>query len=267
MVCGLPAAAVVNMKHKLPRIDDQAFHAWFDTTYGAAFLELESRQMRSVIPQLYGCRLLQIGVWGWDDTLFEDNPVIRHRWTLGLDHGPRGPVVATGAALPVPSRSMDAVVVPHSLEFVPRPMALLAEVQRMLADHGQMIVLGFNPWGVSNVRHWVPHQRGRFPWCGRPVSVMRVLRALDSFGLEVAQVRRYGVKLPRLSGDPPPLALQRLWAPVSAGYLVVARKRVVPLTPCWRPRPVRPKLKPIVATTTCVGNAAPRHAARETVEA
>lgn len=249
------------MRRASPRIDDQAFRAWFDTTYGAAFLDLESRQMRAVMPRLFGCRLLQIGVWGWNDALFEDSPA-PHRWTLGLSNGPRGPAVAAGAALPVPNRSMDAVIIPHSLEFVAQPMALLNEVQRMLADHGQTVILGFNPWGVTNARHWVPRRRECFPWCGRPLSLMRVITALDGLGLEVAQVRRYGVKLPSLSGDPPSMPLKRLCAPVSAGYLVVARKRVVPLTPCWRPRPVRPKLKPVVAPSACVGRVTHRSVAR-----
>lgn len=233
-----------------PRIDEQAFQAWFRSAYGSAFLELEQAQVRAVMPRLFGCRLLQLGIWGWGEELLEAAP-LHHHWTVGLRHGPAAPALVEGDAIPVPSLSMDAILAPHSLEFVAEPLPVLREIRRMLADNGQVIILGFNPWSLIGLRRCLPSRRGQFPWCGHPRSPVRLIPALEGLGLEIAHVRRYGLKLPRLSGDPGTdgrRPVRHLCAPVSDGYLVVARKRVLPLTPSARPwRPARPKLEPVGA--------------------
>ena len=47
--------------------------------------------------------------------------------------------------LPINSDSMDAVLLPHTLEFAADPYAIVREVDRVLVGEGQLLVLGFRP--------------------------------------------------------------------------------------------------------------------------
>ncbi len=66
--------------------------------------------------------------------------------------------MASAAGLPIGSGSIDAVVLPHSLEIEPDPGAVLREAERVLVGEGQLIVLGFRPLEP------VGPARGGEPW-------------------------------------------------------------------------------------------------------
>ena len=93
---------------------------------------------------------------------------------------------------------MDAVLLPHTLEFAPDPYAVLREADRVLAAEGQLIVLGFRPaslWGLG--------QRPRAPafrraW--RQLSSSRVRDWLRLLSYEIVSVRPYLYRLPRAPG-------------------------------------------------------------------
>lgn len=234
------------------RLSQHDVRAWFRGTYGSAWLALEKRQIESVMPLIFGTRLLQVGNWGQGDELVRSSRLLQH-WVIGLVDGLGADALTDGSALPVLSRSVDAVVLPHALEFIGSPETLVRESERSLADHGHLVITGFNPlsgWGVK--RFVKGHRSASFPWQARPLSLLRLRLLLDGYGFEVVRVRRYGLGFPRLSGDheldrthPIQLACSGL----SNAYLVVARKRVTPLTPVGRPWRPAPRLRP--ATMPC----------------
>jgi len=238
--------AIVKRAQQQPLIGREV-RAWFRSTYGSAWLTLEKRQIESVMPLMVGTRLLQVGNWGRGDELLRSSRLLQH-WVIGLVDGLGADAITDGTALPVLSRSVDAVVLPHALELVGSPEALVGESERALVDHGQLVITGFNPlsgWGVK--RALKARREGGFPWQSQPLTLLRLRLLLDSHGFDVVRVRRYGLGFPRLCGDrktdlarPIDFACRGL----SNAYLVVARKRVAPLTPIgrvWRPAP---KLNP-----------------------
>lgn len=233
------------MKGGSDALDEHEIRAWFRSTYGGAWFSLEKRQYQRAMATVFGCRLLQVGDWGQGDELLRSSRLLQH-WVIGLVDGLGADAVTDGTALPVLSRSVDAVVLPHALELVPDPDALLRESERVLADHGHLLITGFNPlstWGAKRVVK--SRAGGQFPWNMRPLTLWRLRLLLRSYGFQIVRVNRYGLGFPRLSGDteidagrPLKFALRGL----SHAYLVVARKRVAPLTPVSRVRRPAPAL-------------------------
>ncbi|MBN1239011.1 MAG: methyltransferase domain-containing protein, partial [Gammaproteobacteria bacterium] len=152
------------------------------------------------------------------------------------------------AELAIASDTVDAVILPHTLERIPSPHAVLREVDRVLRADGQLIVLSFAPTGPWGLRHL-------FSPNGYPDGQQRMIREgrlrdwLELLSFEVGAARRYCHTLPleqfRQVGTFPKEEWAQRWLPMlSGGYLLHAQKRVHPLTPIrpvWR----QPRLKAV----------------------
>jgi ubiquinone/menaquinone biosynthesis C-methylase UbiE len=62
-------------------------------------------------------------------------------------------VICDAEQLAVASDSVDAVLLPHTLERSSSPHAVLREVDRVLRPDGVLIVLSFAPGGLWGLRH------------------------------------------------------------------------------------------------------------------
>jgi len=61
-------------------------------------------------------------------------------------------VLGRASALPIGSDSIDAVLLPHTLEFAADPYSIVREADRVLVAEGQLIVMGFRPWSLWGLR-------------------------------------------------------------------------------------------------------------------
>jgi hypothetical protein len=208
--------------------------AWLQSTRGSQFAALERSLISQALPGLIGHRLLQVGRWGLDDSLYQASPMLQH-WVVGVGEECGVHLRCDGRSLPIASRSVDAVLMPHSLERVKSPHRLLREVDRVLCAHGQVIVSGFNPWGLWAASQRLPWGKPHYPSSDRFYSLNRVRDWLELLDFEITEVHNFGLHFPRLqnAGDGEPVS--RLLTPLSQAYQVLARKRVIPLTP-QRPR-------------------------------
>lgn len=151
-----------------------------------------------------------------------------------------------GRTLPLASGSLDAVVMPHSLELMPDPHRLLREVNRVLSDRGQVLLLGFNPYGPWSLGQRLRLRGSGYPAADRLIALGRVRDWLQLLDFEVTEMRRFGPGfpwLPRSGVSLPATAAYWLISGLAPAYLVTARKRVVPIRPIpnrWRVR--RPAL-------------------------
>lgn len=229
---------------------------------GHPLLDLEFRQCAAVMPALHGARLLQIGLWD-DERLLTQNCRLPYCVRLGLLSASGADAVTDPDALPVLTKSVQAVLLPHTLECTPDPDALIAEVHRILSDDGQLIVLAFNPFS----RHGLASLWGRrrnMRW----LSLGQTRNRLQSQGFAVSEVRRYGLAWPRLSGDREK-DRRRPWAyglrAMADAYLILARKRVIPMTPVRQPARVRTlKPAPLAREAVAPGQCARRDSAPQT---
>jgi SAM-dependent methyltransferase len=192
-----------------------------------------------MLGDLFGYYLLQVG-WSQAYTEALAHCRIRHHLILesrlpGLGAGRT--LVGEERALPVASDCVDAVFLPHTLDFAPDPYQVLREAERVLIPEGRLVVLGFNPWGSWGWCRLLRRRAGRFPWNGRFLSPQRVSDWLNLMGFDLEwqeplmflpPLRRPGM-LRRLETLEP---LGRRWMPwTSGGYGIRAVKRVSTLTP------------------------------------
>ena len=61
--------------------------------------------------------------------------------------------------LPIVSDSIDAVLLPHILEFATDPYAIVREADRVLVGEGRLLVLGFRPWSLWGLARALEPQR------------------------------------------------------------------------------------------------------------
>lgn len=213
--------------------------AWRATHRGRQLEALERGRLERVIPRLFGRCIIQVGSWAADDALIASAqmPV---RGVLGLDLGGGEHAVARSGALPLAKGVADAVLLPHSLEFAASPHRLLREIDRVLTPRGHVLILGFNPlswWGLRQRLGTTPS----LPTGARFLTTHRVCDWLHLLDFDVMDIHRFGVGLPWLT----PMArsdgrrLQYLARMVAESYLIIAKKRSIPVTPLsqrWRQR-------------------------------
>lgn len=206
-----------------------------DNIYASAPLRrLLSEQTRALTPELqrcFGTHGLLLGVSADDapPTL----PMLACWTTLHLDDRQyRGDLqVAADESLPFIDDAFDLVLLRHVIEVAPAASALLAEVIRVLAPGGLLVLTGvhplsaWSPWLHWRARDCVPALH--LPW--------QLGQKLQSAGLDVEWVRRVGRFWPGLATTRE--------SPVNVlggGYVLIARKRRRMVTPLRiKPAPVR----------------------------
>lgn len=205
---------------------------WFQGRTGAYLLRQERAMLNGILPTTFGFYLLQAGAWGPAHGLLQSSP-IRSRVLLDACAADAD-LCAEPADLPLASDSVDAMLLPHTLEHSVDPHRVLRETERVLTGEGHLIVLGFHPWGAWGLRQ----QFGPSPpWAGRCIRAGRLREWLAVLGFETLYVKNYLFRLPFAheallvkSGF-----LDR-WRLTAGAYMLVARKRVLCMTPLRRQR-------------------------------
>ena len=225
------------LKH-LPEEAPTALDAWLAAPLGQRLLGAEAREVAAGLEDVFGNQFLQVGHWGQETTFL---PLARTpRRALVAEPGARGHCISHAASLAVLTQSVDAVLLPHTLEFEPEPHAVLREVDRVLVGDGHLLVLGFEPTGSWALRHYLASE-GFPPGLMGMLSRRRLRDWLALLGFEVVATRRFVhvLPVPALESGALSRALERvgdrLGGQLGSVYLLKARKRVYTLTPI-RPR-------------------------------
>jgi SAM-dependent methyltransferase len=234
---------------------DTALQLWWQEALGAALLRAESELLGEALEDVFGWELLQVGAWGDGRELLAGSRT-RRQTTLDANRAQRGPdVLGRASQLPITSDAIDAVLLPHTLEFAADPYAILREVDRVLVAEGQLIVMGFRPWSLWGLCARA-RRNGFPPGMRRVLSERRVQDWLELLGYEIVVRRRYLYAGPWSHPAPSEAGgkiLRRgLVNPMPAGaYLMKARKRVYTMTPVrLRFREKTPVIGPLVKPTT-----------------
>ncbi|MGB8694009.1 MAG: methyltransferase domain-containing protein [Steroidobacteraceae bacterium] len=227
---------------------------WYQGRLGRAVTTAEAQLLNGAMDDVFGLELMQLGVWGSGRELLRGSRT-RHQSVVAstvLAQAGDADLIANPAHLPVATGSVDAVLLPHSLEIEPDPQAVLREADRVLTGQGHLVVLGFRPLSLWGLRAAASHS-GFPPGLNRLISEQRLRDWLILLGYEITAARHYLYLLPCESGAPGRGALRRgLFNPLPAGaYLLKARKRVYTLTPIRARRRERaPLLGALVNPTT-----------------
>ena len=218
--------------------------AWYGSTLGREVASQETACLRDMLEGVFGHYILQVG----GSEVFRETVAtsqVRHAITLPPAGQPAGlgmRIVASPEALPIASDSLDAVFLPHTLDFAGDPRQVLREAERVLIPEGRLILLGFNalsPWALVRLV-----RRGRMPWCGAFLTRYRVGDWLSLLGFDVEWQRMLVFQAPWggsrwCSGSFLAAAGSRYWPALGGVYALRAVKRVstlTPLRPSWKTR-------------------------------
>jgi SAM-dependent methyltransferase len=207
---------------------------WFEGPLGSRVLREEAALATLALDTVFGFELLQVGAWGPARHLLTGART-QHTTLLAPELSAGVTLCAPLDTLPFRSDSIDAILLPHTLELVEDPYAVLREAERVLTGEGCLLICGFNPfsgWGTRRVFGQYFGRRPFPPHTQRMLSERRLRDWVALLGFDVDSVHGYLGFLPVTGGSSEIRPRRSLTA---GAYLLKARKRVSTLT-LVRPR-------------------------------
>jgi len=143
----------------------------------------------------------------------------------------------------------------HTLEFSLDPHHVIREANRVLIPNGYLVLTGFNPLSLAGLNRILPYRRSQTPWNEHFFTPMRVKDWLHLMGFEILADQRclHSGLTGKVSKD----SLQGNWHNFAKNYLpalgsvyvIVAKKRVLPLTPIKPKWQIRSGFQPVKVTS------------------
>lgn len=222
---------------------------WQDFPHGDYIRLGVERKIAQWLPRMFGYHMLKLGsLSGQLDT--SQSP-IKHQICVA-PFGAHVGVFAEIDELPFSENSVDACILSQCLEYHSDPHHILRETHRTLIPGGYIVITGFNPFSLTGLAHLLPFSSQKLPWSGRFFTPARVKDWLDLLGFEIVADERFihaslarGSRLSRFA--PWRRFCKQYLRPMGSVYMLVARKRVTPLTPIkpkWHAR-TRPSFAPV----------------------
>jgi SAM-dependent methyltransferase len=206
--------------------------SWFATSIGQRLLADEQRSAIPLLTQHIGVRGMYLRPAQEAAATLSGNML---QSVLNLHQQGRrlsGELEAEVDALPVENDALCLAYALHSLDMCESPGPFIDELRRTLRPEGVLFLIGVSPLSLWQLR-----------WRGKGLHARtagRVRALLANAGLNVEAEIGLGPMLPFLrdpvSPPEPRAAEASLFDPLRAGYLLIARKRRLPLTPVGQQR-------------------------------
>lgn len=197
---------------------------------GNKLLEEEGEQLSRMLKTHYGKHAVLIGVPHQASLLTNIDIPFHTLMCPPISYRQPQPTLESDLhELPMLSGSVDLVVLPHTLEFVDNPRHLFSEACRIVKPEGLIAIIGFNPYSAWGLR--------RMPYTANLMHAQKIKGwlKLEDFMVENQQstLFRPPVNYPGL--------YQKLhfieklgrvcFPPLGGAYVLLARAKVIPLTP------------------------------------
>ncbi|HAD08389.1 MAG TPA: hypothetical protein DCF62_02805 [Porticoccaceae bacterium] len=215
--------------------------AWLNSSSGRHLFEAEQRICQGDDCKTPGYRVMQLGC-SPQHSLIEEQAHV-HKFILASRPGEAAAGVAEFHQLPLPSKTLDTVMLHHALDFSPHPHVLLNEAARVVNEGGFLIIVGFNPFSLFGLTKWWGGLLTDRPvWRHNSLRRARLVDWLRLIGFEAVAVNtRQRERFSKTGGAKINRALYWWrWQVMSrAFYVLVARQRTTPLSPIrqggWQP--------------------------------
>lgn len=203
----------------------------FETALWQAWRQVEAEVAEQMLERAFGYVALELH-GGWMPQELLGHCPVRRRLRLAAASEEGVDACMELESLGVESGTVDVVLLPHTLEYVASPQAVLREVDRILVGEGHVLVTGFNPWSAWTAARFLERGPARG---AHPLAAGRLCDWLQLLGFEVVAVKGYFRR--------PPINAARMleilkpmenwpWLPLpGCGYAVLARKHVYGMTP------------------------------------
>lgn len=226
---------------------------WRDMPNGELIAQALEQRLNQWWPRVFGYHLLKLGLLS--GAIDSEQAMIKHQVIVGPKQG-NASVIAEIDDLPFVKYSVDACLLSHKLEFSIDPHHILREADRVLIPNGHLIITGFNPISLAGLNKLIPLRRQELPWRGRFFTPMRVKDWLHLLGYEVITDERFLHSSLHGACNPKNWFFKN-WQKFADTYLpnfgsvyiIVAKKRVHPLTPIRPKWQIRPSFQPVKVST------------------
>ena len=220
---------------------------WSELPNGDHILTAIEQELQPWWVKFFGYHLLKIGALS--DAINTTESTIKNQLSC-TELGVKGTITADIDDLPFQEHSVDVCVLSHALEFSLDPHHVIREANRVLIPNGYLVLTGFNPLSLAGLNRFIPYRRQQAPWNERFFTPMRVKDWLNLMGFEILDDKR--CLYSNLVGTLGEGKFNHAWQNFAHNYLtslgsiyvIVAKKRVLPLTPIrpkWRiPAQFRP---------------------------
>ena len=211
----------------------QQLATWYRTIAGKQLLDQENYLLTKGLEGLFGYHLLTLGPLDYAEAMGASS--ISHQIVINDDpvEGRAIDLLGSQYELPLQSDSIDAVILPHLLEYSAEPHQILREVERVTVPNGHVIILGFNPLSCYGLCRAALGFMNRMPWKGHYYHPVRLRDWLHLLGFRITRIR--------YAGFVPPIPSERMLArlafmeratssfiaPLGSIYMIVARNEVV----------------------------------------
>ena len=237
-----------------------SLRSWYQRPLGRLLAEAELSALEAELPTLFGYHLLVLDP-PWEHCHLE-NSRIPHHVIQSVE-----PLTQQQAGLgghtedwPIMSDTIDAIVLPHTLEITGDPHQVLREADRSLIPDGHLVIIGFNPRSLWGMRRVLTRKRQQMPWDTQFLSMNRIKDWLRLLGFDTLHAHYLFQRPPmqnvrllekmRLTGSAGIYGRKYL----SGSYILVARKRTVVLTPLKESYLKRRRLFPVGIPSSSQGN-------------
>ncbi|KPM79190.1 MULTISPECIES: class I SAM-dependent methyltransferase [Pseudoalteromonas] len=222
-------------------------YSWQQFPHGDYLRAEIERKLTPWLPRMFGYHMLKLG--NLSGELATSESPIKHQVCVA-EQGLFTGVIADVDELPFYEHSVDACILSHCLEYHSDPHHILREAHRTLIPGGYLVITGFNPFSLCGLAQLLPFSRQKLPWTGRFFTPSRVKDWLNLLGFEIISDERFihsslarGNRLSRFAAWRS--FGQQYLKPMGSVYMLVARKRVAPLTPIKPKWHARPQFSPV----------------------
>lgn len=206
---------------------------WFSTDLGKIFRATAAAELVRIFPRIYFSVVLDLGP-GSVKFLQHLDAGLGFRVNPTEQADIRPTVIGDWEGLPLGRKSVDLVVLQHTLDFSKDPRQVLREAIEALSAEGWIVICGFNPLGLWGMSRILFQSNGRMPWSARFLRPSRVQDWLTLLGAQVMGGSFFFYRPPvnsiRLLQKLDVLEHvgRRWWPTLSGAYLIVGQKRQIP---------------------------------------
>lgn len=216
---------------------------WTELPAGLQMKSIIEQALEDVSRQMFGYHMVKLGALSSDIEL----PLspIKHIVNMASPQQENTDVVAQTYNLPLLENSVDSIILAHELDFAQDPHQILREVDRVLIPNGHVAIVGFNPFSLCGLLKFLPINQKQILHDARFFSSMRIKDWLHLLGFEVIEFHHKVYSELFFDRTIQHDSRWQIWCEkflpwFSATYIIVAKKRVLPLSlvkPKWKPKP------------------------------
>lgn len=228
------------------KLDMQSYcSSWYESLSGQSSLDTLDDLCTDILSETFGYYAIEVGMLSGSHDLLQCS-----RITAGFSitknecqQCKNTSVISKTEDLPIATDNVDLVVASHVLELSQNPHQVLREIDRVLVPEGHCLLIGFNPYGLLQLRRNLASRISRKKNHLKMRSVPRVRDWFSLLGFEVLDVHYMGVR--------PPVKNKKMFEALSwlenfgefAGpilanmYVIHVKKQVVAMRPhkkVWR---------------------------------